>query len=165
MAIGSQGEIREALQALLGGNSDAAKALIDGTFKVQYRVDKPLDAATSTSATYTCDELVPRRFRVDTVKIVPHVALTADNTNNAVFQLVANNGNGGGDTVIATINTAATAAGGSGNWTADIGVALPVTAANALVAASSQLQLRMTKAGAGGIATPALSVIVKGTLV
>ncbi len=52
MAIGSQGEIREALYGLLGGNSDAAKTLIDNFVQVKYKVDKPADAATSTSSAF-----------------------------------------------------------------------------------------------------------------
>lgn len=165
MAIGSQGEIREALYGLLGGHSSAAKTLIDNFVQVKYKVDKVADAATSTSATYTMDYSVPTRFRVDACKIVPHASLTSDNTNNATFQLVSNNGNGGSDTVIATINTATTAGGGSGNWTADIGVALTVTAANAVVSSGSQLQLRQTKSGVAAVSVPACSIIVKGTLV
>lgn len=164
MALGSQGELREALYGLLGGHSAAAKALIDGYCQVKYKVDKPADAATSTTSAYTLDYSVPTRFRVDAVKYVPHATLTADNTNLATLALVANNGNGGADTTIATINTAATAGGGSGNWSADVGVALTVTAANAVVTSGSQLQLRITKGGAA-VVVPAGSLILKGTLV
>ena len=164
MALGSSGQLREALYGLLGGHSTAAKALIDAWSSVKYKIDKPADAATSTSATYTLDYSVPSSFRVDAVKYVPHAALTANNSNLATLKLVTNNGNGGSDTVVATINTAAAAAGGTGNWTADIGQALTVTAANAVVTSGSQLQFKMTKGGAAVI-VPAGSLIVKGTLV
>jgi hypothetical protein len=164
MALGSQGELREALYGLLGGHSAASKALIDTLSAVQYKVDKVADAATSTTSTYTLDYSTGPRFRVDAVKYVPHASLTSDNTNLATLELVYNNGNGGSDTVIATINTATTAGGGSGNWTADIGVALAVTAANAVVPAGSQVQLNVTKGGAAVI-VPAGSLIMKGTRV
>ncbi len=164
MALGSQGELREALYGLLGGHSAAAKTLIDAFSMVRYKCDKPADAATSTSSSYCLEYSTPERFRVDAVKYVPHAALTAHNTNLATLKLVSNNGGGGADTVIATINTAAAAAGGSGNWTADIGVALAVTAANAVVTSGSQLQLKITKGGAAVI-VPAGSLIVKGTRV
>ncbi len=165
MAIGSQGEIREAMYGLLGGHSAAAKALVDGFVQVKYTAHKMADAATSTSTTFTIDTSVPARFRVDSVKFVPHAAVTAENTNNATFALVSNNGNGGSDTTIATINTATTAGGGSGNLTADIGLAITITAANAVVSSGSQLQIKTTKAGAGGLSLPAGSFVVKGTLV
>ncbi len=164
MALGSMGELREALQALLGGTSDAAKTLIDNLSMVKYKVDKVADAATSTTSTYTLDYSTPGRFRVDAVRYVPHVALTSSNTDNATLELVYNNGNGGSDTVIATINTATTAGGGSGNWTADIGVALAITAANSVVPSGSQLQLNVAKSGAAVI-VPAGSLIMKGTYV
>lgn len=164
MPISTAGELREALYGLLGGNNTAAQAIIDGFAKVRYTVHKMADAATSTSTAFTFDNSVPNRFRVDSCKIIPHASLTASNADNATLQLVANNGNGGSDTVIATINTATTAGGGSGNWTADIGVALTVTAANAVVASGSQVQLRITKSGAA-VVVPAGSVVLKGTLV
>jgi hypothetical protein len=164
MALGSQGELREALYGLLGGHSTASKALIDTLSAVQYKVDKPADAATSTTSTYTLDYSTGPRFRVDAVKYVPGASLTADNTNLATLELVYNNGNGGSDTVIATVNTAATAGGGTGNWTADIGVAVTVTAANSVVPAGSQIQLNIAKSGAAVI-VPAGTLIVKGTRV
>ncbi len=164
MAIGSMGELREALWNLLGGNSDAAKTLVDNLSMVKYKVDKVADAATSTTATYTLDYSTPGRFRVDAVTYVPHAALTADNTNLATLELGYNNGNGGSDTGIATINTAATAGGGSGNWTADIGVALTITAANSVVPSGSQVQWNLTKGGAA-VVVPAGSLIMKGTYV
>jgi hypothetical protein len=165
MAILTSGELKEALYGLLGGNSDAAKTLIDGFALVKYKADKNVDAATSTSSTFTFDYSTPNRFRVDAVKVVPHAALTSENTNNATIALVYNNGNGGSDTTVATINTATTAAGGSGDWTAGVGVAVTITAANAVVPSGSQLQVKITKNGAGAIITPTASVIVKGTLV
>lgn len=164
MPISTAGELREALYGLLGGNNSAAQTVIDNFVKVRYSAHKMADAATSTSSTFTFDNNVPNRFRVDSCKIVPHASLTSNNTDLATLQLVANNGNGGSDTVIAAINTATTAGGGSGNWTADIGVALTVTAANAVVSSGSQLQVKITKGGAA-VVVPAGSVIVKGTLV
>jgi putative exporter of polyketide antibiotics len=87
-------------------------------------------------------------------------AVTSANTDTAVFSLVYNNANGGSDTTIATINTATTAGGGSGNITAQIPVALTVTAANAVVPAGSLLAFKITKEGSGK-ASGSMGITVK----
>lgn len=106
--------------------------------------------------------LVQFRCEANTVKFIPNAALTADNTNATTLALVYNNGNGGGDTTIATINTATTAGGGSGNWTAGTGVALTVNT-QVVVPVGSQVELKVTGAGT----TPPLpqgAIVVHGRL-
>lgn len=162
MALGSQGELREALYGLLGGHSAASKAFIDAFSQIQYKADKVLDGDASTASTYCLDNDTDARFRVDSAVFVPHAALTADDANYGTIALVYNDGAGGADTTVATLSTTIT--GGTGNWTAFVGEALTITAANAVVATGKQLAVKFTKTGTG-VAIPAGSLIVKGTRV
>lgn len=162
MALGSQGELREALYGLLGGHSAASKALIDAFSQVQYKADKVLDAAAGTVSTYGLDDSTGARFKVTSAVYVPHAALTANDTNYGTVSLVYNDGIGGADVVVATMQTTITA--GTGDWVAFVNEPLTVTAANAVIPTGKQLAVKFTKT-ASGVAIPAGSLIVKGTLV
>lgn len=120
----------------------------------------PQSAATATTGTlYFAGWTTDRAIKVLSVKCMPGGALTANDTNYRTVQLVQNNDLGGADTTIASLTTQTTGTGGSGNWNGGGGaspiqsIAMPVTAANALVAAGQSLQFKITSTGTG-VAVP-----------
>jgi hypothetical protein len=110
------------------------------------------DLGATTNNSTMLDASVDIAFIVTSVKVSVSANVTSDNTNNAVFSLVYNNGNGGSDTTIATINTATTAGGGTGNITKDTPTTVTITAANSRVPAGQSVYWKVTKQGAGGLA-------------
>lgn len=168
MALTDTGQkFRDAFAATFGGAGNTTEgALLDNMTQIRYVATRGLyslenaDAALTTVHSYTLDPNTSVRMQITSAQLTPTNTLTAANTHTATFSLVYNNGNGGSDTTIATINTATTAAGGSGNWTAGIPVSLTITAANAVVPAGSLLAWKCTKDG-NGAATPTYSACVK----
>lgn len=112
------------------------------------------DAGATTNSSVMVDSgtLVP--IIITSVKVSLTANATVDNTNNAIFSLVFNNGNGGADTTIATVttNAAATGINGGNNAVKDTPYTVPITAANSRVPAGSALYWKVTKGGGGGLA-------------
>lgn len=146
------------------GNTTAV-ALVTGVLNqgFRYNVSQPLDASINTTSTHTLDQNTAVQFRVNTFKVVVGTTITSANTNVATIALVYNNGAGGADTTIASINTATTAGGGTGDITAGTAYSFSCNGQTSTVAAGSQLQIKITKSGTGGLALPFLSFEVKGT--
>lgn len=165
-------KLADKLRALLGADpSNAAYiTLIEGWLNkpVTYRCDRTIDLnvsvaggttiAGNATSQHTLDANTQFQVTAKSFKIITNANVTAANTNCATFALVYNNGNGGTDTTIATINTATTAGGGSGNLTVGVPFSVPLTAANVVVPAGSQIQIKVTKAGTPGMELPQLSM-------
>ncbi len=142
----------------------AAAAVVDAILSTNfhYSASQPLDASINTASTWTLDQNTQAQFRVKTFKVVVGTNVTSANTNVATMALVYNNGAGGSDTTIASTNTATTGGSGTGDLVAGTAYSFALTAANVVVPAGSQLQIKVTKAGAGGLALPCLTFDVKG---
>ena len=119
---------------------------------IKYKAYLPLDASINTTANVILDMATPIKYKVSAFKVALNAALTETNTNLAQIQLVYNNANGGSDTNIALVYT--NVAGGIGNVTAAIPASITLTAANQVIPAGSQVAIRETKAGAGGLVLP-----------
>jgi hypothetical protein len=143
----------------------AAQSVVDGVLNQEfvYSKERAFDANSNSTSVHTLDMSTLNQMRVRTFKWSTRANVTADNTNLATVQLVYNNGNSGSDTVIATSNTATTAGGGSGNLTLEVPFAFTINATNAVVPAGSQVQVKVTKAGAGGLLLPHSSFEVKAS--
>ncbi len=143
--------------------SAAAAALVGANVNqnFRYNVSQPLDASINTASTHTLDQATLVQMRASTFKVVVGTSITAANTNVATIALVYNNGNGGSDTTICSANTATTAGGGTGDITAGTAYSFTANTTNALIPAGSQVQVKVTKAGTGGLALPALSFELK----
>lgn len=85
--------------------------------------------------------------RIMLVEYWPTGALTAGNTNYATINVSSRTSAGVADSVIATVNTKLVV--GTGNWTAFQPVSIPITAANAVVAAGGGITYDISKASAG----------------
>lgn len=157
MSTDNAQKFRDAWVAFWGPDmSAAANSLCDAMLNQEFHVvsSQPLDASINTASTHTLDQNTGVTMLAKTFKVIVGTNVTADNTNNATIALVYNNGAGGSDTTVATINTAASAAGGTGNITAGTAYALTINATNARIPAGSQIQVKVTKSGAGGLALP-----------
>lgn len=153
-----------------------AVGIVQGAFKVQYRshqnpdVNLALAAGPATTIagnvaqTHTLSDSTPVELRITSFKVTATSTITSANTNVAQFALVYNNGNGGGDTTIASVNTATTAGGGSGDITGGNPYSVALTAANVDVPSGSCLQIKVTKAGVPGKELPAVSFTVAATI-
>lgn len=119
---------------------------------VKYKAYLPIDAGTTTTANIILDMSTPIKYKVTALRLALNAALTETNTNLAQVQLVWNNANGGADTNIALVYT--NVSGGIGNVTAAIPNSLTLTAANVVVPSGSQVAIRETKAGSGGLTLP-----------
>ncbi len=140
-----------------------ATALVDAVLnqELRYNVSEPLDASINTASTHTLDQSTNITMVAKTFKVVTDTNITGTNTNVANFSLVYNNGAGGTDTVLCTINTAASNNSGTGNITAGTAYSFALTAANVRIPSGSQVQIKTTKAGAGGVALPFRSFELK----
>ncbi len=123
-----------------------------------------LDASTNTAGTYTLDQSTSLPLTVKTFKVIVYANVTADDTNNATFALVYNNGNGGSDTTIASGNHATTGSGGLGTLTSAIATSISINSTNQVIPAGSQVQIKITKAGAGGSPLPVTDFTVTASL-
>jgi hypothetical protein len=153
MSIDTAGKFRDAFVAAFAPDlATAAVALVDGVLQTACDLNGFCpDAGATTNSSILLDFPTSQQYSVNAVKFSVTANVTADNTNNAVFSLVYNNGNGSTDTVIATCNTASAAAGGTGNITKDVPTACAVNALNATVPSGSAIYWKVTKAGAGGL--------------
>ncbi len=146
-------KLRDVMVASIAPDMNAtATGIVDSflTKVCSYTVSCPLDASINTVSVDTLDTSTALRMKCSSFKITSHTALTETNTNLATIQLVYNNGNGGSDTVVALAYT--NVAGGLGNLVANTPASFSVTAANSVIPAGSCLQIKTTKAGAGGLA-------------
>lgn len=103
---------------------------------------KAADAAAATESTVTVDGVFAREARITAVTYTPDAALTADDTDFATLTILDSN-----DATVAAISTEIT--GGSGDWTEDVAVPIPVSAVG--VDAGVSLRLEITKTGLGVI--------------
>ena len=87
------------------------------------------------------------RCAMEIVEVVacPGAAVTANDTNNALFTLAKQDGAGGGATTIATLQT--NVAGGS--WVADVFKTFTITQANKRVSRGQLVTLKKTTPGTG----------------
>lgn len=93
---------------------------------------------------------------IKAIKLIPHGALTADDTDYATLTIGYNDGAGGAVTTIATITTKIT--GGSGDWTA--GTAISLTLTTTAIADGKLLSYAIAKA-ASGVAVPPFTISVE----
>lgn len=165
MSTDTNRKFRDAFKRLFAPDCDAtASTLVTAMLNqvVVYSAHQVLDASINTAGTYTLDQSTGLSITALTFKVITHANVTAVNTNTAVFSLVYNNGNGGTDTTIASINTATTAGGGSGDITALVPLSIAVNSSTQVIPAGSQVQVKITKEGTGGNTLPALTVEFKG---
>lgn len=141
-----------------------AIALVDAVLgqSFRYNVSQPLDADVNTTSTHTLDQATSCEWRIKTFKMIVGTTVTSANTSVANVALVYNNGAGGADTTIASANTATTLGGGTGDITAGIAYNFTLNTSNVVVPSGSQIQIKVTKAGASGKALPFTSFEVKG---
>lgn len=121
-------------------------------------------AANSTQALFP-GLRIDNNIEITSCQLVPYGALTADNTNNAVVSLQANDGAGGAATTVATVTTNVAA----GNWVAGTRFALTLTAtlADRIVsglAAERWLGMTITKGGTG-VVVPSCKLVIQYRLV
>lgn len=147
---------RDALVALMAPDMNAtATALIDNYTQIKYNCNRGttpsanLDAALAGVYTVALDHSTTVQMKFSSATVTFDNAITAANTDVAIFSLVYNNANGGSDTTVATINTAVSSIGGSGNVTAQVPVTLTINTSNATVPAGSQIAFKITKGGNG----------------
>lgn len=144
--------------------ASAATALVTAALKngsFRYNVSQPLDASVNTASTHTLDQSTGVTMLASTFKVVVGTTVTSVNTNVANIALVYNNGAGGSDTTLCSINTATTAGGGTGDITAGTAYSFALNASTSRIPSGSQVQIKVTKAGAGGVALPFLSFELK----
>ncbi len=137
--------------------NSTATALVDKVLnqEFKYTVTHPFEANASSFAYWSMDQNTGVAMLCKSFKVIPSVTITGANTNVAIMALVYNNGNGGADTTIYSVNTAAANSGGSGDITANIAYSFTANTSNVRIPAGSQILLKVTKAGAGGLALPA----------
>lgn len=139
----------------------ASQNVADGFLKqcYCYNVDRPFDANSNSTSIHTLDASTNGVMTITSFKVCLRTTLTSANTNVATFALVYNDGAAGADTTIASLNTATTAGGGTGDITAEIPMAITLNTSNIQVPAGKQLQIKVTKSGAGGCSLSAASFI------
>lgn len=103
---------------------------------------------------------VGTQFLVDSVKVIPSAAVTASDSVYATLTLSYDDGAGGSKTTVAVQTTKIT--GGSGDWVAEVGVPITITAANALVPSGKQLTMSKAFASTGTVIPAGSLVIVEG---
>lgn len=156
MSTDNAQKITDLLVAGLAPDMDATsvaliKAIAPSTVKYKSGMI-PLDASINTTANIILDMATQVKYKVTAFKVALNAALTETNTNLAQIQLVYNNANGGADTNIALVYT--NVSGGIGNVLAAIPNSITLTTANVVIPAGSQVIVRETKAGAGGLVLP-----------
>ncbi len=139
--------------------TDNDTALADGTLGQNPTVGTRVSfqAGAFASQRFVLDNSTIVGAYVQSVTVVIDTTLGIDGTNTNTFALVYNNGAGGADTTVGTVSNGTVA------FTAKVGRAMTLTAANLAIPAGSQVELVRTMAG-----TPAaigvVSVIVKAVL-
>lgn len=164
MSIDNPQKFRDLFASFFAADMTAAGLAMADSFlnqEFRYASQQPLDASINTVTTHTLDQNTVTQFRVKTFKFSATSNIASANTNVATIALVYNNGAGGSDTTIASTNTATTAGGGTGDIVAGVAYSFSCNANNVVVPINSQLQVKITKAGAGGCALPAGTFEVK----
>ena len=138
-----------------GSKKRAARTMI----REQFSFEKTAaDGAAGTTTAYSATPGVyaPRDGRILGARILPHGALTADNTNNAVINIDKSDGLGGAATIMAAVTTNVA----SGNWVAGAfkAMALSATPANTRFTKGQLLSFDITKGGTG-VVVPACTII------
>lgn len=161
-------KFRDAWAATFGGGGNTTEAAyLDALTTIRYNAVRGtvqaanVDSTVNSVWTATLDPNTAVKMQVTECKWTVDNAVTSVNTNVAILSLVYNNGNGGSDTTIATINTATVAGGGTGDLVAGTPVAVTINTTNMIVPANSCVAVKLTKSGAGGCATGTFSVSVK----
>lgn len=108
----------------------------------EYTIQKILDAVAGTNYT-NMGPVTNTACTVTSVTFGPDAAVTADNTNYKTLALVYDDGAGGSETTIASVDTTVA----SGSWVAGTLVTLAISGAS--VPTGKQLKLKSTKAGSG----------------
>lgn len=158
-ASDSGSNVRDSLRAAMAAATATQQALVDNILAraaAKWSWNKaPTDAAASTAYRIALDASLDFQTLISECKVVANTTVASDPANYATIALVYNDGAGGADTTIATLDTSATA------LTAKVARSMAVTAANQVVPAGKQLEIVITKAGTG-VALPSVSAIVKG---
>lgn len=115
------------------------------------------DAAAGTAYRFVLDPSTATAALVQSASVVVDTAVTANATNFATIALVYNDGAGGADTTIGTLDTSTT------GFTAKVARTLTLTAANVLIPASRQVEWVVTKANAG-VSLATTSFVLKAAL-
>lgn len=156
-----------ALGGLLAPGADTTSQAVFLALQQQwctFTQTKPQDANTGVAAgttiagnqayTLTMAPVTAFKMKVASFYVTSCAALNMVNTNIATINLVWNNGNGGSDNVIFTGNTT-NAGGGIGNIVAGTPLLLALTNTTAaIVPSGSCIQVKISKAGAGGCEFP-----------
>lgn len=136
-------------QALHSCLDDTDRTLLKRSVALQWKVLADFTdggtAGTAKTATpiYTNDEGC--NVRVKLAMASAPVAITGDNTNNAVFTLDKVDAAGANATTVATFTTNVA----GGNWVAAVQKAITLTTANLLLASGWTLRLAISKGGTG----------------
>lgn len=115
----------------------------------------PSDATAAAAYRFVLDGALDLQTAISECKVICNTAIAFNAANFATFQLVQNDGIGGADVVIGTLDTSAV------SFVAKIARSMTLTAATQLVPAGKQLEVVMTKSGTG-VVTDSLSFIIKG---
>lgn len=92
---------------------------------------------------------VPGGITITSVKYVPSASLSASDTNYETLTVKKYDAAGANGATVASRTTKTTNGGGSGNWTAFVGVSLTITAANAAVVTGGAVTFAFAKASSG----------------
>lgn len=150
--------------AVDGLGTTAKQDTIDMLTDVDFVLHKAAADAMAADATAEHTEYtvrVRRACRIDTVRLIPNGALTADAANNATLTVSYDDGAGGANTNIAS---GTTTAGGTGSWVAGTAITLTIaTTGGVSVAAGKYITFAITKAMAG-VVVPEFTLVCSGQL-
>lgn len=146
-------KIRDVVKRILNGDeSSTANDMIDELFgKPKFSITTGFAADTAATAYLTPFTILPTagpKFQLVTARYLPGVAITANGTNYATFNVLYDDAAGGGNTTMATANTSAVSA------VAETPYTITVTAANAVAPAGSQLMVQKAVSGTGVVVGP-----------
>ena len=102
-------------------------------------------AATAQTETWVYQNLSGTNQLVTSISAGAPVAITGDNTNNAVITITKRDSAGITPVVVGTLTTSVA----TGNWTAFLPKLLTLTAANVIVPPNGQLTVLVSKGGTG----------------
>lgn len=149
--------VRDIWRRLISAVGSTEEAVADKLGPARYNkgVHKIADAAAADILRLTFETATDADLKIDECKVTLSAAVALNGATYATLSLVYNDGAGGANTTIGTLDTSATA------FVANVPRAMTLTDANRVVPAGSMLQLVQAKASTGVIVA-AGSAIVKG---
>jgi hypothetical protein len=138
-------QFRDDTRALYGALDATGQGIVDDlTCRQQYTWQRVVDAAAGTD--YTAYGPTTRaKLLVDTVRFTPNIAVTANGTNYKTVTVAYNDGAGGSDVTLATVDTSTT------SWVAGTTVSIPLTGTtgNLVVPKGRALKISVAHSGTG----------------